>query len=60
MDDLLAEACLTEREREVFELQFVDGLKQAAIAKRLGIAPGTVASLSSRAVEKVRKELTAT
>ena len=60
IDDLLAAARLTRREREVFDLQFVDGLTQAAIAERLGIAPGTVAVLSSRAAKKVRIELAAT
>jgi hypothetical protein len=60
IDDLLAAARLTRREREVFDLQFVDGLTQAAIAERLGIAPGTVAALSSRAAKKVRIELAAT
>lgn len=53
VDDLLTAARLTKREREVLELQFVDGLTQAAIADRLGIAPGTVAALSSRAAKKV-------
>ena len=60
LDDLLADADLTARELRVFELQFVDGLKQVEIAERLGIAPGTVAVLSSRAAKKVRKKLTAT
>jgi hypothetical protein len=60
MDDLLAAANLTDREREVFELQFTDGLKQVEIAERLGIAPGTVASLSARAAKKVRASLTGT
>jgi len=60
IDDLLASANLTDREREVFELQFIDGLKQAEIAERLAIAPGTVASLSARAAKKVRASLTDT
>jgi len=60
MDDLLAPANLTDREREVFELQFIDGRRQVEIAERLGIAPGTVASLSARAAKKVRASLTAT
>jgi RNA polymerase sigma factor (sigma-70 family) len=58
--DLLASADLTDREREVFELQFIGGLKQAEIAKRLGIRPGTVANLSGKATKKVRSKLTAT
>ena len=58
--DLLATTDLTRREREVFDLQFVEGLRQAEIAERLGIAPGTVASLSSRARKKVREKLAAT
>ncbi|MFI5258886.1 MAG: sigma factor-like helix-turn-helix DNA-binding protein [Candidatus Limnocylindrales bacterium] len=60
IDDLLAAANLTDREREVFELQRLDGLKQAEIAERLGIAPGTVANLSAKAAKKVRAKLTAT
>jgi predicted DNA-binding protein (UPF0251 family) len=60
IDDLLAAANLTTREREVFELQFFGGLKQVEIAERLGVAPGTVFSLSSRAAKKVRKTLTET
>ena len=59
LDDLLAATDLTDRERQVFELQFVNALKQAEIAERLGIKPGTVAALSSRAAKKVRKKLTA-
>ena len=59
MDDLLALAGLTKREREVFE-RLVDGFKQVEIAELLGIAPGTVAALSSRAKDKVRRARAAT
>lgn len=55
IDDLLSSAGLTNREREVFERQFVDGLRQVEIAELLGIAPGTVGVLSSRAKDKVRR-----
>jgi hypothetical protein len=58
--DLLASANLTDREREVFELQFLDRLKQVEIAERLGIKPGTVANLSGKAAKKVRAKLTGT
>jgi RNA polymerase sigma factor (sigma-70 family) len=54
IDDLLAAASLTDREKEVLELQ-IDGLKQVEIADRLGIAPGTVAALSGRAKQKLKR-----
>ena len=54
IDDLLAAAALSDREREVFELLRAD-LTQREIAERLGIAPGTVAALSSRLKKKLRQ-----
>jgi hypothetical protein len=54
IDDLLAAADLTSRERDVVELLLKD-LTQQEIAKRLGIKPGTVAALSSRAKQKLRQ-----
>lgn len=51
--DLVAAAGLTARERDVFELMAQD-LTQREISARLDIAPGTVASLTSRAKKKLR------
>lgn len=52
--DLVAAAGLTERERDIVEL-LAQELTQQEIAARLGIAPGTVANLSSRAKKKLRR-----
>jgi Bacterial regulatory proteins, luxR family len=52
--DLLASANLTDGERDVFDLLLQD-LTQREIAKHLRIAPGTVAALSSRAKQKLRR-----
>ena len=51
--DLVAAAGLTEGERDVVAL-LAHGLTQQEIAARLGVAPGTVASWSSRAKKKLR------
>jgi RNA polymerase sigma factor (sigma-70 family) len=52
--DLLAAANLTDRERDVFDLVLQE-LTQQEIAKRLRIAPGTVAALSRRAKQKLTR-----
>jgi hypothetical protein len=52
--DLVAAAGLTERERDIVEL-LAQELTQQEIAARLGIAPGTVANLSSRAKKKLHR-----
>jgi hypothetical protein len=52
--DLLAAANLTGREREIVDLLLQD-LTQREIAKRLHIAPGTVAALSSLAKQKLKR-----
>jgi len=53
LDDLVGGAGLTEREREVFELRHVDGLKLAEIAERLGVTVGAVKSWDFRARKKL-------
>jgi Sigma-70, region 4 len=52
--DLVAAAGLTERERDIVVL-LAQELTQQEIAARLGIAPGTVANLSSKAKKKLRR-----
>lgn len=52
-----AVAGLPERQRRVFVLQEVEGLKQDEIAGALGIPVGTVKSLMHRAVRRLQKEL---
>jgi Sigma-70, region 4 len=52
--DLVAAAGLTERERDIVELLAQEQTQQE-IAAHLGIAPGTVANLSSRAKKKLRR-----
>jgi RNA polymerase sigma factor (sigma-70 family) len=54
INDLLAAARLSNREREVFELLRAD-LTQLEIAERLGVARGTVAAWSSRLKKKLRQ-----
>jgi RNA polymerase sigma-70 factor (ECF subfamily) len=48
---------LPERQRQVFLLKEVEGLRQAEIADVLGISAGTVKSLLFRAARRLRKEL---
>jgi RNA polymerase sigma-70 factor (ECF subfamily) len=48
---------LPERQRQIFVLQEVEGLRQAEIAGVLGIPVGTVKSLMFRAVRRLQKEL---
>ncbi|MGB2908165.1 MAG: RNA polymerase sigma factor [Candidatus Aminicenantaceae bacterium] len=50
---------LPERQRQVFVLKEVSGLKQAEICDILGIPIGTVKSLMYRAVRRLQKELAA-
>jgi RNA polymerase sigma-70 factor (ECF subfamily) len=52
-----AVAGLPERQRQIFVLREVEGLKQAEIAGVLGIPVGTVKSLMHRAVRRLQKEL---
>jgi RNA polymerase sigma factor (sigma-70 family) len=47
LDDVVA--ALPERQRTVVELRYWGGLSEAEIAEVLGVAPGTVKSLASRA-----------
>jgi RNA polymerase sigma-70 factor (sigma-E family) len=46
---------LTKRERAVIVLRYFEGLSEAEIAAALSVAPGTVKSTSSRALEKLRQ-----
>lgn len=47
-------ATLTRRERAVVVLRYVEDLTEAQTAATLGIAPGTVKSANSRALQKLR------
>lgn len=51
-------ATLTEKERRVVVLRHYFDLSETAVAGELGIAPGTVKSTLSRALAKLRAELT--
>lgn len=51
-------ARLPERQRRVFVLKEVAGLKQAEISQILGLPLGTVKSLMHRAVRRLRRSLT--
>ncbi len=53
-------ATLTERERQVVVLRHYFDLSEVAVAGELGIAPGTVKSTLSRALEKLRVSALAT
>jgi len=54
-----AVAGLPERQRRVFLLSAVEGVRQAEIAGILGIPVGTVKSLLYRAVKRLQRELAA-
>src|SRR5690606_30679015 len=51
IDDILS--CLSEREREVFELRHVSGLEYHEIAEELGISEGNVFKTLDRAKRKI-------
>jgi len=51
-------ARLPARQRAVLVLRFYDDLPEAEIARVLGCRPGTVKSLSSRGLTRLRKDLT--
>jgi RNA polymerase sigma-70 factor, ECF subfamily len=53
----LAVSALPEKQRRVFVLQEIEGLKQAEVAGIVGIPVGTVKSLMHRAVLGLQKEL---
>ncbi len=58
--DLLAAALgLPYRQRVVIVGRYWGGWSEAEIANALGCRPGTVKSLSSRALDRLRKELSA-
>ena len=48
---------LPARQRAVIVLRYYEGLSEAEIAVVLGCAPGTVKSLASRAIDRLRKDL---
>jgi len=52
-----AVSALPDRQRRVFLLKEVEGLKQAEIAGVLGVPVGTVKSLMHRAVRRLQKDL---
>jgi RNA polymerase sigma-70 factor (ECF subfamily) len=52
-----AVARLPEKQRQIFMLREIEGLKQAEIAEILGIPLGTVKSLMHRAVLRLQREL---
>jgi RNA polymerase sigma-70 factor (sigma-E family) len=51
-------AVLPPRQRAVIVLRFYAGLSEAEIAETLGCAPGTVKSQASKAMQRLRRELT--
>ena len=53
----LAVSALPEKQRRVFVLQEIEGLKQAEVAGIVGIPVGTVKSLMHRAVLRLQREL---
>lgn len=53
-----AVAALPFRQRAVIVLRYHAGLREAEIADALGCRPGTVKSLSSRALKQLSKEIT--
>jgi RNA polymerase sigma factor (sigma-70 family) len=48
---------LPRRQRVVIVLRYYEGLSEAEIAAALDCAPGTVKSLASRAIDRLRKEV---
>ena len=50
---------LPDRQRAVLVLRYFEGLSEAEIADTLSCRPGTVKSLASRALDRLRKELDA-
>ncbi len=50
-------AALPARQRAVIVLRYFEGLSESEIGAALGCAPGTVKSLASRAIERLRKEI---
>jgi len=51
-------AVLPARQRAVIVLRFYTGMSEAEIAETLGCAPGTVKSQASKAIQRLRRELT--
>lgn len=49
-------AQLTERERAVVTLRFLEDLSEAETARELGVRPGTVKSACARALGKLREQ----
>jgi RNA polymerase sigma-70 factor (sigma-E family) len=51
-------AKLPERQRAVVVLRYYEGLNEREISDAIGCAPGTVKSLASRALDRLREEIT--
>lgn len=48
---------LPEKERKIFELSFIEGLKNVEIADRLGVSESTVKKTKARALDFLRRKL---
>ena len=48
---------LPDRERQIFELSFIEGLKNIEIAEQLGVSDSTVKKAKAKVLEILREEL---
>lgn len=48
---------LPDKERQIFDLSFIEGLKNTEIAEKLGVSDSTVKKTKARALEILRKKL---
>ena len=48
---------LPDKERRIFELSFIEGLKNVEIAERLGVSDSTVKKTKAKALEILREKL---
>ena len=48
---------LPDRERQIFELSFIEGLKNIEIAEQLGVSDSTVKKAKAKALEILREKL---
>lgn len=49
--------CLPDKERQIFELSFIEGLKNLEIAEQLGVSDSTVKKTKAKALETLREKL---